>query len=96
MEKIVDGTAFESLPWWILKAPLAVDNPDMAEHIKKLNIRSKYQGSQPLLLLHENGSLQSDPKLSERLEQVFAPTRNTFVLSLRYRVILPLHAISSH
>ncbi|KAF9068497.1 hypothetical protein BDP27DRAFT_815928 [Rhodocollybia butyracea] len=81
MEKIVDGTAFENLPRWNLKAPLAVDNPDIAEHIKKLDIRSKYQGSQPLLLLHENGSFQSDPKLNERLDQIFAPTRNTLLVN---------------
>ncbi|KAF9068476.1 hypothetical protein BDP27DRAFT_1327095 [Rhodocollybia butyracea] len=78
MEKIVDGTAFENLPRWNLKA-LAGDNPDIAEHIKKLNIPN--EDSQPLLLLHEIGSFQSDPKLNERLEQVFAPTRNTFLVN---------------
>jgi hypothetical protein len=56
----------------------------MVEHIKKLNIRCKYEESEPLLLLHENGSFQSEPKLNERLEQIFVPTQNTFVLSLRY------------
>ncbi|KAF9068498.1 hypothetical protein BDP27DRAFT_815884 [Rhodocollybia butyracea] len=81
MEKIVDGTAFENLHRWNLKPPLAVDNPDLAEHIKKLNIPCKYEESEPLLLLHENGSFQSDPKLNERLEQIFAPTRNTLLVN---------------
>ncbi|KAF9068503.1 hypothetical protein BDP27DRAFT_816060 [Rhodocollybia butyracea] len=61
MEKVVDGTAFEDTPQWNLQASLTVDNPDIAEHIKKLNIPCKYLHSQPLLLLHENGSFQSDP-----------------------------------
>ncbi|KAF9068520.1 hypothetical protein BDP27DRAFT_1421872 [Rhodocollybia butyracea] len=81
MEKIVDGTAFENLPRWNLKAPLAVDNPDVAEHIKKLNIHSKYPESEPLLLIHENGSFQSDPELNERLEQIFSPTRNALLVN---------------
>ncbi|KAF9068478.1 hypothetical protein BDP27DRAFT_1448350 [Rhodocollybia butyracea] len=81
MGKFIDGTAFESLLQWNLKASLAADNPDTVEHIKKLNISCKFQESQPLLLLHEIGSFRSDPKLNERVERIFTPTRNTLLVN---------------
>ncbi|KAF9068500.1 hypothetical protein BDP27DRAFT_1327156 [Rhodocollybia butyracea] len=40
-----------------------------------------YGDTKPLLLLHESGSFQSDSKLNERLEQIFSPTRNTFLVN---------------
>ncbi|KAF9068515.1 hypothetical protein BDP27DRAFT_816497 [Rhodocollybia butyracea] len=81
MKKVVDGTAFGSFAPWRSEDPLAAGKPDIAEHIKQLNIPCLYGDTKPLLLLHESGSFQSDPKLNERLEQIFSPTRNTFLVN---------------
>ncbi|KAF9068499.1 hypothetical protein BDP27DRAFT_1266285 [Rhodocollybia butyracea] len=81
MEKVVDGTAVGGLAPWSSEDIVAAVKPDIADHIKQLDIPCMYGDTQPLLLLHESGSFQLKPKLNERLEEIFCLTRNTLLVN---------------
>ncbi|KAJ3920077.1 hypothetical protein F5877DRAFT_77480 [Lentinula edodes] len=80
LEKVVDGTAtYNSLPW-NLRGDF-VSSTDVVEHIRKLSIPCKYRSSEPLLVLHETGRFQSEPELNERMDHIFTPDKNTFLVN---------------
>ncbi|KAJ3773207.1 hypothetical protein FB446DRAFT_844988 [Lentinula raphanica] len=89
--QVADGTAFEpSTSEWLRGwAPSDDDDDDddddfssaVLEHIQKLEIPHIWPSGEPLLVLHEYGRFQSDSQLNERLEHIFAPNENTFLVN---------------
>ncbi|KAJ3852534.1 hypothetical protein EV368DRAFT_40849 [Lentinula lateritia] len=80
LEKVVDGTAtYNSLKWNL--GGDSASSTDVVEHIRKLSIPCKYRSSVPLLVLHETGRFQSEPELNERLDHIFTPEKNTFLVN---------------
>ncbi|KAJ3933747.1 MAG: hypothetical protein NXY57DRAFT_959686 [Lentinula lateritia] len=79
LEKVADGTAKYNSLTWNLHGESA-SSTDVVEHIRKLSIPCKYRSSQPLVL-HEPGRFQSEPKLNKRLDNIFTPEKNTFLVN---------------
>ncbi|KAJ3889408.1 hypothetical protein GG344DRAFT_78819 [Lentinula edodes] len=80
LEKVADGTATYNSLTWNLRGDSA-SSTDVVEHIRKLSIPCKYRSTQPLLVLHEPGRFQSEPELNKRLDNIFTPEKNTFLVN---------------
>ncbi|KAJ3838888.1 hypothetical protein F5878DRAFT_150182 [Lentinula raphanica] len=85
--QVADGTAFElSTSEWLHRwAPSALYATTMSdavlEHIRKLEVPHIWPFGEPLLVLHEYGRFQSEPQLNNRLDHIFAPNENTFLVN---------------
>ncbi|GAW07456.1 hypothetical protein LENED_009446 [Lentinula edodes] len=80
LEKVVDGTTTYNSLEWNLRDESATTK-DAVEHIRKLSIPCQYPDTSPLLILHESGCFQSEPILNKRLEHIFTPKQNTFLVN---------------
>ncbi|KAJ3889406.1 hypothetical protein GG344DRAFT_78817 [Lentinula edodes] len=80
LEKVVDGTTTYNSLKWNLRDESATTK-DAVEHIRKLSIPCQYPDTSPLLILHESGCFQSEPILNKRLEHIFTPKQNTFLVN---------------
>ncbi|KAJ3965145.1 hypothetical protein EV361DRAFT_940200 [Lentinula raphanica] len=85
--QVADGTAFDpSTSEWLHRwAPSSSHATTMSdailEHIRKLEVPHIWPLGEPLLVLHEYGRFQSEPQLNKRLDQIFAPNENTFLVN---------------
>ncbi|KAJ3920076.1 hypothetical protein F5877DRAFT_77479 [Lentinula edodes] len=80
LEKVADGSTTHNSLKWKLRGDSPISK-DIVEHIKRLNIPCKYPNSSPLLILHENGCFKSMPNLNKRLDHIFTPKKNTFLVN---------------